>query len=125
MGLDESNVSPAYLCGRLFAVLENIQQKASNYSLNRTIKDAYFASASVRPVIVFPKLLALSQHHMAKLEKGYYEDRQISEITALLGTEFPSTLSLKEQGVFMLGYYQQKESTAQKIKNYKEKQEEK
>lgn len=125
MALDESNVSPAYLCGRLFAVLENIQQRASNYSLNRTIKDAYFASASVRPAIVFPKLLALAQHHMAKLENGHFADRQISEITALLGTEFPSTLSLKEQGVFMLGYYQQKESTTQKIKMYKEKQEEK
>lgn len=120
MALDRTNENPAYQCGRLFAVLECIQQKASNYNLNRTIKDAYFASASVRPAVIFPKLITLSQYHLAKLEKSYYDDQEIADILACLGNEFPSILSLKEQGVFMLGYYQQKTDTQQRIKQYKE-----
>jgi CRISPR-associated protein Csd1 len=120
MALDFENKTPAYLCGRLFAVLENIQQKASGYDLNRTIKDAYFTAASTRPATVFPKLLKLSQHHMAKLESDRFADESIGEIVNQLGSEFPNVLSLKEQGVFMLGYYQQKQYTWDRIKEYKE-----
>jgi CRISPR-associated protein Csd1 len=122
MALDFENNTPAYLCGRLFAVLENIQQKASGYDLNRTIKDAYFTSASTRPATVFPRLLTLAQHHMAKLENDRYADENISEIVDKLGSEFPSILSLKEQGIFMLGYYQQKQYTKDRINAYKEEQ---
>ena len=43
VSLDESNARPAYVCGRLFAVLERLQQAASKTTLNRTIKDAYFS----------------------------------------------------------------------------------
>lgn len=42
MSLDKENKNPAYLCGRLFAVLEKIQLEATDVKLNRTIKDAYF-----------------------------------------------------------------------------------
>ena len=81
MALDKTNNNPAYLCGRLFFILENIQQKASGYSLNRTIKDTYFSAASSRPKLIFPKLLILSQHHMRKLDNpGYLND----EIGAIL-----------------------------------------
>ena len=66
MSLDKTNQTPAYLCGRLFAVLEKLQQDASNNSLNRTIKDAYFASASAKPALVFPKLIRLAQNHLSK-----------------------------------------------------------
>lgn len=62
MGLNTENQNQAYLCGRLFAVLEKLQQEALG-NLNRTIKDAYFASASSTPVLVFPKLLCLAQNH--------------------------------------------------------------
>ena len=120
VALDKTNENPAYLCGRLFAVLESIQQRASNYSLNRTIKDAYFASASVRPAVIFPKLIALAQYHLSKLDNSYFADKEITELVACLGNEFPAILSLKEQGVFMLGYYQQKADTQQRIKQYKE-----
>lgn len=42
MTLNPENTNPAYLCGRLFAVLEKIQLEATDVKLNRTIKDAYF-----------------------------------------------------------------------------------
>ena len=59
---------------------------------------------------MFPRLIALSQHHLAKLEdkSAFYLNRDVTEIMGMLGSEFPSNLSLKEQGVFMLGYYQQR-----------------
>lgn len=110
MSLDTENKNPAYLCGRLFCKLEEIQTKALGEGINRTIKDAYFASASTRPAVVFPRLIALSQHHLAKLEdkRAFYLNRDVTEIMGMLGSEFPSNLSLKDQGVFMLGYYQQR-----------------
>lgn len=38
MSLDLENRDPAYLCGRLFCKLEDIQRRASNDTLNRTIR---------------------------------------------------------------------------------------
>lgn len=116
MSLDLENRDPAYLCGRLFCKLEDIQRRASNDTLNRTIKDAYFSSAATRPAVVFPKLLSLSQHHLAKLDDktAYFMDREITEIIGMMGSVFPSHLTLKEQGVFMLGYYQQKNQRFEK-----------
>ena len=49
MALDKENKGQAYLSGRLFAVLEKLQQEAHQNTLNRTIKDSYFSSASVNP----------------------------------------------------------------------------
>lgn len=110
MSLDKENKNPAYLCGRLFAVLEKTQQEASGNSLNRTIKDAYFSSACSRPATVFPKLLMLNQHHLKKLEYSLTKSKQVGEIMNMLGSEFPNTLCLDDQGKFILGYYQQYQS---------------
>ncbi|NLJ97237.1 MAG: type I-C CRISPR-associated protein Cas8c/Csd1 [Clostridiales bacterium] len=109
MSLDPQNSNSAYLCGRLFALLEKVQQKASKESLNKTIKDSYFATACSTPSVVFSKLLVLSQNHLAKLEPQYekYWNKKIAEVINMLGTEFPQTLSLTEQGIFIIGYYQQ------------------
>ena len=110
MALDTENRNPAYLCGRLFCKLEDIQTAALGKDINRTIRDSYFTSASARPAVVFPRLIALAQHHLAKLDDGlaFYFNREVTEIMGMLGSEFPSNLSLKDQGIFMLGYYQQK-----------------
>lgn len=116
MSLDLENKDPAYLCGRLFCKLEDIQRRASNDTLNRTIKDSYFSSAATRPAVVFPKLLSLSQHHLAKLDDktAFFMDKEVTEIIGMMGSVFPSHLTLKEQGVFMLGYYQQKNQRFEK-----------
>ena len=111
VSLDRTNQTPAYLCGRLFAVLEKLQQDASNNSLNRTIKDAYFASASARPALVFPKLIRLAQNHLNKVRNKYpvvvFYNKLIGEIMDGLEGGFPETLCLTEQGTFDVGYYQQ------------------
>ena len=107
MALDTNSTNPAYLCGRLFAMLEKIQSKASNDKINKTIKDSYFASACSTPAKVFPRLLMLSQNHLSKIENGFYWNSIVGEIISMLGQEFPQTLTLTEQGMFIIGYYQQ------------------
>ena len=110
LSLNRENQNPAYLCGRLFAVLEHLQQDASNNSLNRTIKDSYFASASSKPAQIFPKLLRLAQNHLGKVKAPAYHNKMIEEIIGKLPGEFPETLLLQDQGRFMIGYYQQYQS---------------
>ena len=107
VGLDRRNQSQAYLCGRLLAVLEKLQQDASVTKLNRTIKDVYFASVSAKPAMVFPKLIRLSQIHLSKVKYPGYYNKQIREILDGLRGEFPIMLSLEDQGRFDVGYYQQ------------------
>ncbi|NLA58579.1 MAG: type I-C CRISPR-associated protein Cas8c/Csd1 [Firmicutes bacterium] len=108
VSLNKESTDIAYLLGRLFAVLEKAQQEASP-NLNTTIRDRFFGSASATPSAVFPQLLRLAQHHIAKAEYGASLDRRIGEIMGKIDV-FPSHLSLSEQGMFMLGYYHQREA---------------
>lgn len=104
---DETNQNPAYLCGALFAVYEMIQRKAAGTDLNRTIKDSYFSSACSRPASIMPKLDRLSANHIKKLSEGsavYYQKLLGSLMNGLEGA-FPATLSLDDQGRFIIGYY--------------------
>ena len=110
MALDTENNSTAYVCGRIFALLEYAQKSASKTKLDRTIKDAYFSSACSRPASVFPRLMTLAQHHLEKADNGAYINRLISEAVDKLDGKFPSTFSLDEQGEFIIGYYQQDKS---------------
>lgn len=124
MSLNLDNTNQAYLCGRLFAVLEKIQQDASGGNLNRTIKDSYFSSACSKPATVFPKLIQLSQHHLKKIKAKekyvvFYQNL-CGDIIDQLEDAFPNTLSLDEQGKFIIGYYQQNKALYAK----KEKQQE-
>lgn len=116
VALNEDNKQPAYLLGRLFAQLERAQLNAQGTGLNKTIRDTYFSAASATPAVVFPRLLRLSQYHLAKeKEKNQWVDRAIGKILADIqlaaddGTGFPASLSLQEQGLFILGYYHQRQ----------------
>lgn len=107
MSLDTERKDPAYRLGRLFAVLEMVQQRAIE-GINATIRDRFYSSASATPGTVFPRLLRTYQHHLAKLEGGakVYFEKLAQEILAPV-KEFPSHLGLVEQGQFALGYYHQ------------------
>ncbi|MDO4544080.1 MAG: type I-C CRISPR-associated protein Cas8c/Csd1 [Clostridia bacterium] len=106
----EKNV--AYCLGQLFCILENIQRAASP-ELKVTIKDRYFNSASVTPKVVMSTLFRLKTHHIRVVARekprlaGYFEN-EITDIMVKLGTDFPKTLTLEEQGMFILGYYQKR-----------------
>lgn len=113
MQLDKENKNPAYLLGRLFAVLEKTQKDALGQNLDATIKDRFFSSASANPKAVFPQLLRLSQHHIQKAEYGHFDDKLIEEIVCEL-EDFPAHLSLDQQGLFVIGYYHQRQNLFQK-----------
>lgn len=106
---EQTNYAP-YVLGRLFAVLESLQQKA-NPGINATIMDRYFNAACATPSIVFPTLLKLAQSHLKKLDTGYfiYYDKQITELCGRLTDSYPARLNLQDQGIFQLGYYHQKQ----------------
>lgn len=108
MSWNDENKNSAYLCGGLFAIFEKIQKDASSGTLNKTIKDAYFSSACSRPSSVFPKITKLANIHMRKLsEPAYiYYNKLIQTVSDNLEGEFPATLSLDDQGRFIIGYYQ-------------------
>jgi len=118
MSLDENSKNTAYRLGRLFAMLEKAQQDATP-GLNSTIKDRYFGAASATPGSVFPLLIRLAQHHISKAEYGPSIDRRIEEV--MTGIEkFPAHLNLEEQGLFVLGYYHQRQALYQKSERREE-----
>ena len=87
MSLDEQKHDAAYLLGKLFAVLEKAQLDALG-KVNATIKDRFYGAASATPATVFPRLLRLAQHHIAKAEYGYISDKNIAKIMENI-TAFP------------------------------------
>lgn len=106
MELNEQNSYLPYVLGRLFAVLESVQQRA-NPGINATIKDRYFNSASATPASVFPLLINLAQKHLAKLDGGpaTYYNRRITDLNGRITQTLPSRLTLPEQSAFQIGYY--------------------
>ena len=121
MALDKSNSNPAYLAGRLFALLERIQEKAIP-GVKANITDRYFRTASATPGIIFGRLLQLSAFHLSKIKKehgglGFYFDRQIQEVLELLPggqATFDKFFSPDQQSIFAVGYYHQKAYRDQK-----------
>lgn len=109
--LDASNQNPAYLCGRLLAVLESLQYAALG-ELGATVTDRFYGTASSAPASVFGVLLRGARAHLEKLRKekrGTYIalDARLRELAQQL-TSFPKALTWEEQGLFSLGYYHQR-----------------
>ncbi len=114
-----------YQLGMLTAILERLQAIAID-NPNASVVDRYFVTASAAPAAVFPRLLKLARHHVRKA-KG--SDKQSERVAAARyerlidtistrflydpksrtypqPTAFPLHLSLKDQGLFVLGYHQ-------------------
>lgn len=110
MALDKSEGRIGYRLGRLFSVLEKLQEDA-NPGLNSTIRDRYYSSASCTPKSVFGTLMRLHTHHLKKLPEQSWRvaaENNIAEIILEI-TDFPSHLSLEDQGLFAIGYYHQRQ----------------
>ena len=108
MTLDKERKDVAYRLGRLFAVLEMTQRDALGRNINATIRDRFYGAASTTPAVVFPRLLRVYQHHLAKLDGGrkVIREKLVQEILDPIDG-FPRHLDLEGQGMFALGYYHQ------------------
>lgn len=109
--LDPDHPSDGYQCGRLLAVLEDVQRLAIP-GINATIVDRFFGTASATPIAVFARLVRGAQPHLSKLKRdraGAYIalQQRLEEIQGRL-SGYPRTLNLEEQGLFALGYYHQR-----------------
>lgn len=108
--LDKDNNNQGYLCGRLFAVLDKIQEEANN---QHTIRERYMNSASSTPAAVFATILNLSNHHIENLKsegrKIYFEQLKQEILSKIDADGFKAQLDLQDQGRFFIGYYHQRQ----------------
>ena len=108
--LDKRNTNQGYLCGRLFAVLDRIQEDANGIS---SIRERYMNAASSTPSSVFATILNLSSHHLENLsnegKKVFYEKWKQEIIDKISSDGFPAHLDLQDQGRFFVGYYHQRQ----------------
>ena len=107
--LDKENTHQGYLCGRLFAVLDKIQEEANN---QHSIRERYQNAASTTPSAVFATILNLSNHHLEKLSEGrkiFFEKLKQEIFSQLSADGFPTHLDLQDQGRFFVGYYHQRQ----------------
>ena len=107
--LDKDNNNQGYLCGRLFAVLDKIQEDANNIS---SIRERYMNAASATPSAIFATILNLSIHHAEKLNEGrriYFEKIKQEILDKVSADGFPTHLDLQDQGRFFVGYYHQRQ----------------
>jgi CRISPR-associated protein Csd1 len=116
VAFDPENRNKGYLLGRLFAVYEHAQSAALGRSVNATIKDKFYGSASATPRQVFPVLERGSANHLSKVGKERPGQRinlekLIGSIMSLMSPgndPFPTSLNAEEQALFGLGYYHQR-----------------
>lgn len=122
VSLDQSNTNIGYRLGRLFAVLEKIQERA-NPGLNSTIRDRYYGSASGTPGTVFPSLMRLKNHHLSKMDNRGFFESLLGEIISEI-SDFPRFLTLEDQGRFAIGYYHQRQDfyTKKEVRDADEKE---
>ena len=116
MGLDETSNEPGYVLGRLFALLENMQE-LSRGSAGRnqpTIRDRFMSSASVTPRSVFSHLLDLEGAHERKAKRdhpgiAHAAARSLGVFINRIG-DFPPQLDPHQQGLFFIGYHHQRQA---------------
>lgn len=80
MALDLENKNQGYLCGRLFAVLEKIQEDAQP-GINSTIKDRFYGAASVTPINCIQPITFSIQSSSGKIGvwEKFWHEKQIQK----------------------------------------------
>lgn len=117
LSLNPDSTYTPYILGRLFSVLETVQDMAIP-GIKSGIREKFGNSACATPASVFPTLLNKNINHLRKLKEGtqVYWSKQVGDLMNRLPEEFPATLTLQEQGSFRLGYYHQTQKRYEKRK---------
>ncbi|MBM4075444.1 MAG: hypothetical protein FJ267_07355 [Planctomycetes bacterium] len=102
--LNELETNPAYLCGRVMAILARIQKMAMP-GVGAGIVQRYYAAASATPALVLGRLIRNAQvGHLPKIDNEGIE-RRLAEVWSKMKTPPPRELSLEQQTLFAMGYY--------------------
>ncbi|CAK0777485.1 CRISPR-associated protein Csd1 [Azospirillaceae bacterium] len=106
--LNPDHPEPAYHCGRLLAVLAELQRTALG-DVGAGVVQRFYVAFSQSPALIFGRLIGNAKNHLNKLKPGvaFRIEESIAEITGRLGDGLPTTLQLTDQSLFALGYYQQ------------------
>ena len=132
-GLDPDNHDPAYLAGRIFAVLEQIQQRSAepgqarknadqaaaqantSRKVNTSFTDRYFGGAIANPRIALIQGQQLAQAWLKKLNRTRPGTASAlrQQLTGLFDcfeatAGLPGQADLTRQATFILGYHQQR-----------------
>lgn len=107
--LNPDHPAAAYHCGRLMAVLAELQYAALG-DVGAGVVQRYYAAASQTPGLILGRLVRNAQNHLNKPDKpwlGPKYEKHMMDIHSRLKDNFPRILDLEGQGLFALGYYQQ------------------
>ncbi|OJF14511.1 type I-C CRISPR-associated protein Cas8c/Csd1 [Couchioplanes caeruleus] len=119
--LNPDHPSPAYLAGRIFAVLEDLQlanARAYNQSINTTFADRYFSRAITSPLsaLVAGRRDArawLKRLRRVRPKSAYFYEQRLDELFNQIADAggIPAAVVVVEQAAFILGYHQQRAAT--------------
>lgn len=126
--LNPHETHPAYLCGRIMALLGSIQREALG-DVGAGVVQRYYAAASATPALVLGRLIRTAQiAHLPKIQQEglrYWFENQLAELWSKMSSAPPRTLSLEEQTLFAMGYYHQLATRLKKDTTNSKKEEEK
>jgi len=122
---DPDDPNLARRLGRLFAIIERSQLAALGDEINSTVRDKFIGAAAATPQQVFPSLIKNAQHHLKRLRNGHSDarwikdaqharrvaaglDRDMGLLWAAFDEGCPKQHSSEEQGLFFVGYYQER-----------------
>jgi CRISPR-associated protein Csd1 len=114
VALDREYDNIGYVLGRLFAVLERMQEQAQGGNLNKTVRDTYFGAACSNPLVTFKRLQDLTIHWLAKIRNSgkntVWLEKLMQEVMNLVPSAgIPPILKIDDQGRFAVGYYHQRQ----------------
>jgi CRISPR-associated protein Csd1 len=119
--LDKENVNIGYLCGRLFAVQERVQEvsnKDKDYRSNIRIR--FGQNVMTTPAVVFPVIENENTYHYQRIDNNVktFFDLLKEEITSKID-KIPMNFNQIERGQFWIGYYHQRNSFFDELNNKK------
>lgn len=116
-GLNPDDRTPAYVAGRVFATLEQIQYDASGGDINTTFGDRYFAGALSNPRSALVSGRVDARAWLRKLRRdprkpgaAVRHEQELDRLFGLLDsdTNIPGRLAVSDQALFLLGYHHQR-----------------
>lgn len=116
-GLDPDDTTPAYVAGRIFAVLAQIQYDSTTGDRrNSTFEDRYFSGALGNPRVALVSGRTDARVWLRKLRRDpkkqglvVRHEQELDRLFGLFSSDgIPGRTTVREQAVFLLGYHHQR-----------------